>query len=659
MKRLSMFVLVIMIFTAPHGFAGVELVGTTSSNFLKIPPFARAAGMGEAFTAVSDGTYGLYYNPAGLVSVTGFEVQFSHISWFQSINYEYLALVTPVPYTGLGRLGFAFAWFQVDEMDKTSALPDSFINNPESHSSYDFSPYMHYKFAPFNYSVVLAYGIDIKEYLAAGASLKLASENIDTSSGVGITTDIGLMYKSFMHGHSVKLGLVLSNFGSDLKLENTAFEPPRVLKTGISDSFSMFGGTLLISAQIILQLDYDNLYSLGAEYLIYDMVALRFGYKLGAFDQPSFGAGVKWKGIGFDYAFIRYEELGMTHRFSLNYSWGTPPVSLEVNPPVFSPNNDKYMDDAAFTPVFKSKDRLKSVVININDPLGVRVRSIEIKDLSSQNVLWDGRGETGVLADGVYWASLVANYENGTSVSAPVSVEIDNTPPVMRIDAQPQLLRPGQNDALLIPSTISLFADDRNSVSKWQLTVWDKDKKPFFTTDGNGPPPPSFIWDGKGNSGEYVTTGEIYYYSLSATDTLGNRGQTPAKAQVVLLKEIKLSFASDALFDLGKADVKISAYGILKEMKKVIEENPNSTITVAGHTDNLRPSGGIYRTNKELSKARADAVKFFMVNLLSMDGSRINTAGYGEEHPIASNNTPDGRAQNRRVEIIIESTIYR
>ena len=45
--------------------AASDLVGTTASNFLKIPPFARPAGMGEAFAAVSDGTYGLYYNPAG------------------------------------------------------------------------------------------------------------------------------------------------------------------------------------------------------------------------------------------------------------------------------------------------------------------------------------------------------------------------------------------------------------------------------------------------------------------------------------------------------------------------------------------------------------------------------------------------------------------
>ena len=61
-------------------YAGIELVGTTSSNFLKIPPFARAVGMGEAFTAVSDGTSALYYNPAGLSSVMGYEFQATHIS---------------------------------------------------------------------------------------------------------------------------------------------------------------------------------------------------------------------------------------------------------------------------------------------------------------------------------------------------------------------------------------------------------------------------------------------------------------------------------------------------------------------------------------------------------------------------------------------------
>ena len=189
--------------------------------------------------------------------------------------------------------------------------------------------------------------------------------------------------------------------------------------------------------------------------------------------------------------------------------------------------------------------------------------------------------------------------------------------------------------------------------------MWDSNKRVFFNTGGKGEPPLSYIWDGKSNKGDYVDTGELYYYSFIAYDTVGNKAQTKPQAQVVLLKEIKLTFASDALFDVGEADVKISAYSILKTMKKVIAKHPDSKITVEGHTDSLRPTGIKYKTNKELSKARAEAVKFFMVNLLSMEKDRIITIGRGAESPVASNNTKEGRIKNRRVEIIIKSTIYK
>jgi outer membrane protein OmpA-like peptidoglycan-associated protein len=189
--------------------------------------------------------------------------------------------------------------------------------------------------------------------------------------------------------------------------------------------------------------------------------------------------------------------------------------------------------------------------------------------------------------------------------------------------------------------------------------LWDKNKKVYLNIGGAGEPPLSYIWDGKSPEGDYVTTGEIYYYSLVTYDSVGNKTQTKPQSQVVLLREIKLTFSSDAIFDVGQADVKISAYGILKAMKKVIAQHPDSDIIVSGYTDNMQPHGIKYRDNIALSKARADAVKFFMVNLLAMDASKISTEGKGEANPVATNDTEEGRLKNRRVEITIRSTIYK
>ena len=614
--------------------------------------------MGEAFTSLSDGTSSLYYNPSGITSVMGYEISLSHISWFQSINYEFLSFVGPVPWEDEERFGFSFAWFQVDPMYKTVELPSydyTDLNNP----GMNFADYKLYKFSPYDFSLSLSYGKSFFENYSLGAVIRYTSQNIDDSNGSNISADIGGMYNAMFNSHNIRLGIVAGHLGPDIKLEQTGFKMPFIFKAGLSDRFELFNNPLLISAQAVIHGDYDSVYSIGAEYTLYNILSLRGGWKTGGFEHPTFGAGIRYAGVEFDYAFVRYDELGPTHRFSIQYSWGTPPVKLSVSPAVFSPNNDKFLDTALFTPVLKQKDKIRSSEIIITDSAGTQVRVIKFSP-SAQKIQFNGADDLGItLPDGTYGAVLKCVYENGESVSDPVKVEIDNTPPKMRIDAEPKYLKPGAADALLIPSTFTYYAADKNGVAKWQMVIYDKDKKPFFNTGGSGEPPISYIWEGKGNNGEYVETGEIYYYVMQSTDRLGNTAQTPPKAQVILLKEIKLTFASDALFDLGKADVKISAYSILKEMKKVIDKHKDSDILVAGYTDNLQPSGGKYRNNKELSKARADAVKFFMINLLDYEAKRIKTEGFGEENPIAPNDTKEGRLKNRRVEILIQSTIYK
>jgi len=638
-------------------YAGTELVGTTSINFLKIPPFARAEGMGEAYTAISDGTYGLYYNPAGICNLTGYEVQASHIGWFQDINYEFASIVGPVPNADdIGKFGLAIAWLQVNNMNRTSmaqSYDPSYLNtiNPNNLVTGSFSPY--------DYSIIAGYGQDINENFSAGATLKINSENIDTFSGGDLVGNLGAMYRTMINNNLIKAGLTLSNIGASFKKNSTAFNTPMNMQIGLADRIQLFGNELTVAGQVIPQTDYNPLCGVGAEYWIGSILALRLGYEFGAFNQPTFGFGLKYGSVEFDYAFVSYDELGNTNRISLVYSWGTPPLKLKAAPEVFSPNGDKYLDWTYFYPFAKLPDKIKALKIDIYDETGqTLLTSVQGKSGLDKYIAWDGRANGVVLKDGVYKAKANAEYDNGKSESNEAGVEIDNTPPEVRVDAEPKLLRLGTEN-LIIPATFTFYAHDRNNIGAWQFVVWDKDKKVFFSTKGQGEPPISYIWDGRANNGDYINSGTIYYYSFTAYDTVGNKGQTPVQAQVVLLREIKLTFSSDTLFDLGKADVKISAYNVLKTMKETIDKYPGSDITVAGFTDNTPIMAGRYGSNTELSKARADAVKFFMENLLEMDGNKITTEGHGEEQPIAANDTDEGRQKNRRVEIIIKSTIYK
>ena len=100
------------------------------------------------------------------------------------------------------------------------------------------------------------------------------------------------------------------------------------------------------------------------------------------------------------------------------------------------------------------------------------------------------------------------------------------------------------------------------------------------------------------------------------------------------------------LFNSGKATLKPQSFEALDKFADLLRKNPTVSIEVSGHTDNT----GSASLNKKLSKDRALTVKNYLVNK-GIEDERITYAGYGFEQPIAPNDTPEGREQNRRVEI--------
>ena len=106
------------------------------------------------------------------------------------------------------------------------------------------------------------------------------------------------------------------------------------------------------------------------------------------------------------------------------------------------------------------------------------------------------------------------------------------------------------------------------------------------------------------------------------------------------------------LFDSGKAQLRKSASPVLDKVAKVLQEVPDQPVGVEGHTDNVPIKHSGWADNKALSVARANAVVDYLADH-DIDRARLMPIGYGEEHPIASNDTASGRQKNRRVEIVI------
>jgi len=116
-----------------------------------------------------------------------------------------------------------------------------------------------------------------------------------------------------------------------------------------------------------------------------------------------------------------------------------------------------------------------------------------------------------------------------------------------------------------------------------------------------------------------------------------------------------ITFVAEVLFDSGKTKLKPEGQNILKKVAGVIkEEVSGNDIGIEGHTDNepIKYSG--WKSNWELSTARATSVLHYLEDNCGLEPDKLSATGYGEYRPVTSNETEEGRQENRRVEIIIK-----
>jgi outer membrane protein OmpA-like peptidoglycan-associated protein len=111
---------------------------------------------------------------------------------------------------------------------------------------------------------------------------------------------------------------------------------------------------------------------------------------------------------------------------------------------------------------------------------------------------------------------------------------------------------------------------------------------------------------------------------------------------------IKITFSSGVMFDLNRAVLKDQYKGELSELATILNKYEDTNILLEGHTD----STGTEEYNLELSKKRSQSVANYLATQ-NVNPTRFTIMGYGESQPIASNETSEGRSQNRRVEIAI------
>jgi chemotaxis protein MotB len=146
----------------------------------------------------------------------------------------------------------------------------------------------------------------------------------------------------------------------------------------------------------------------------------------------------------------------------------------------------------------------------------------------------------------------------------------------------------------------------------------------------------------------------------STYDELVGKLEQEIERGEVRISELKgkltVNVVDKILFDSGKAELKSAGVKVLQQIGDILNSAVDKNIQVEGHTDNVPISGSLttkYPSNWELSTARATTVLHFLQDRVGVSGERLSAVGYGEYQPISSNATAEGRAENRRIQIVL------
>jgi outer membrane protein OmpA-like peptidoglycan-associated protein len=209
---------------------------------------------------------------------------------------------------------------------------------------------------------------------------------------------------------------------------------------------------------------------------------------------------------------------------------------------------------------------------------------------------------------------------------APAPAPAPNRPPVFNgpIQANPPVLEPGQTTNLSAPAT---DPDGDTITYTWSAPAGTFNSQTGMNTQWTAP-------NQEGN------------YPLTVTANDGRGGTAQSTITIPVMRRQAITF-DDVHFDFDRSALTPAAIRILDDAVMKLQANPTLNVTIEGHTDSV----GTVEYNLSLGERRANAVRDYLLNR-GIAAARMRTVSYGEERPIASNDTADGRAMNRRAHIV-------
>ena len=182
-------------------------VGKSGFGFLKISPSARAAGMGDAFTAIADDVTTIFYNPAGLTNLDKFVFNFNHTDWI--VNSSIISGAIARPFGRNGAIGLSIVKFDTEDFEETTVL------DPEGTGR---------MIDAGDVALALAYAIQLTDNLSFGFKGQYLEEKIDIDKATAITADFSTYYRTGFR--DLTLAMIMKNFGPEAKFLSDKFKLP-------------------------------------------------------------------------------------------------------------------------------------------------------------------------------------------------------------------------------------------------------------------------------------------------------------------------------------------------------------------------------------------------------------------------------------------------
>ena len=189
------------------------------------------------------------------------------------------------------------------------------------------------------------------------------------------------------------------------------------------------------------------------------------------------------------------------------------------------------------------------------------------------------------------------------------------------------------------------------SVDRWTLKIWREQGGVVKDFTGRGELPNRVIWDDIVDIQKRLKPGLVYFYQLEIEEP--NLRATSRRGMFGVNRDTSVSLnLSGGAFVVNSTVLTGQAKSLLSQAAEIMSEHPDEIIQIHGHTDSVGP----HSNNQALSEGRANSAYEFLVNVLGLEAERFVVKGFGEDAPIASNDTDLGRQMNRRVEIVGELT---